>query len=206
MTITRGGSTNLHGTLKFLSKKYCVRSDKRRNFGKIPRRGRASLPKIRKASAPRSDLRQIVSTDDKLANRKHKVDGDFDGKGDSSDPDAGRKGIIANDSAASIEKNTDDNSKNSTFQKNEDGGNNFAAGIKTTTRLLQLEEDFTRYDEAEKVQKQAMEKIERARRKVYNDQTQKVWGVYLYGLKHVLTLNDLSDAPDAILPGNFQES
>jgi hypothetical protein len=72
----------------------------------------------------------------------------------------------------------------------------------TTTKLLHPE-DLARYQEAEDVQTQALKKIESARLEVYSDQVQKVWGVYLYGLKHVMALNDLSDAPDAILPGNF---
>ena len=63
--------------------------------------------------------------------------------------------------------------------------------------------DLEEYEEAEKAQEEALKKIERAREIVYKDQVQKVWGVYLYGLKHVLALNDLSHAPDAILPGNF---
>jgi hypothetical protein len=71
-----------------------------------------------------------------------------------------------------------------------------------TTKLLHPE-DLAEYQKAEDVQTVALEKIEKARRKVYNDQVQQVWGLYMYGLKHVLALNDLSNAPDAILPGNF---
>ena len=73
----------------------------------------------------------------------------------------------------------------------------------TTTIKFFHTEDLAQCQEAEKTQQEALKRIERARKKVYNDQVQQVWGVYMYGLKHVLALNDLSDAPDAILPGNF---
>ena len=72
----------------------------------------------------------------------------------------------------------------------------------TTTKLLHPD-DLAQYKDAHKAQQEALNRIAKARRKVYNDQVQQVWGVYLYGLKHVLALNDLSNAPDAILPGNF---
>ena len=65
--------------------------------------------------------------------------------------------------------------------------------------MLLNEEDLRRYQDMEDEQNNALKKIEMARWQVYNDQVQQVWGVYTYGLTHVLELNDLSDAPDAIL-------
>lgn len=63
-------------------------------------------------------------------------------------------------------------------------------------------QDDSRYKYMEEEQARALDGIEMAKQRVFNDQTD-LWGVYKYGLQHVLNLNDLTDAPDAILPGNF---
>lgn len=65
-----------------------------------------------------------------------------------------------------------------------------------------VERDEIRYKKMEEEQTKVLEGIEKARQRVFSDQSD-LWGVYKYGLQHVLNLNDLSDAPDAILPGNF---
>jgi len=70
----------------------------------------------------------------------------------------------------------------------------------TTKTVCLKEEDLKRYEEMEQEQINAIRKINEARKEVHTNQVQNVWGVYTYGLKHVLGLNDLSDAPDAILP------
>jgi len=72
---------------------------------------------------------------------------------------------------------------------------------RNTAKIVCLkEEDLKRYEEMEQEQINAIRKINEARKEVHINQVQNVWGVYTYGLKHVLGLNDLSDAPDAILP------
>jgi len=224
-TITAGrsaGNNNLHGTLRFLSKKYCLKSNKRRSSNKIQRRARASphsscgfRPTIRKSSNPRSDRFQVSSivndNDNGEVNDNDNGNGEdkrdiAEGKGSSS-PDIEVKAeksaaaVLANDNASvgASDKIDDSGLRGKQAEKRK---NVASTRTKTTTKLLHPE-DLARYHEAEDVQKQALKKIERARRTVYNDQVQHVWGVYMYGLKHVLALNDLSDAPDAILPGNF---
>ena len=85
-----------------------------------------------------------------------------------------------------------------------DNDNSIKTPPKTTTKICLInQEDIKRYKEMEAEQINAIQKIDEARNEFYKDQVQKVWGVYTYGLNHVLGLNDLSDAPDAILPGNF---
>ena len=85
-----------------------------------------------------------------------------------------------------------------------DNDNSTKTPPKTTTKICLInQEDIKRYKEMEDEQINAIQKIDEARNEFYKDQVQKVWGVYTYGLNHVLGLNDLSDAPDAILPGNF---
>ena len=85
-----------------------------------------------------------------------------------------------------------------------DNDNSTKTPPKTTTKICLInQEDIKRYKEMEAEQINAIQKIDEARNEFYKDQVQKVWGVYTYGLNHVLGLNDLSDAPDAILPGNF---
>jgi hypothetical protein len=65
-----------------------------------------------------------------------------------------------------------------------------------------VQQDEIRFKRMEEEQSTALEGIEKAKQRVFADQAD-LWGVYKYGLQHVLNLNDLSDAPDAILPGNF---
>jgi hypothetical protein len=47
-----------------------------------------------------------------------------------------------------------------------------------------------------------MESITKTRKEIHEQQVE-LWGVYKYGLEKIAGLNDLGDAPDAILPGNF---
>ena len=64
------------------------------------------------------------------------------------------------------------------------------------------QQDNEQLEQQEKQLAIDIEKIQDAKQQVYKDQVE-IWGVYKYGLQHVLALNDLSAAPDAILPGNF---
>lgn len=64
------------------------------------------------------------------------------------------------------------------------------------TALSQLEE-------LERQCEDEIRRIESARRQFLTDQIQNSWGCYKFSLRHVLQLQNLSDAPDAILPGNF---
>jgi predicted nucleic acid-binding Zn-ribbon protein len=70
------------------------------------------------------------------------------------------------------------------------------------THLDLAQQDNDHLEEEEKQLVVDMAKIESARQRVYKDQVE-LWGVYKYGLQHVMALTDLSAAPDAILPGNF---
>lgn len=63
----------------------------------------------------------------------------------------------------------------------------------TTTR------DVEEYERAQETLDKELHIIENALEQVYKDQVQTVWGLYTHGLSHVLTIKDLSDAPDAIL-------
>jgi hypothetical protein len=226
---TTGGSNNLHGTLRFLSKKYCAKRNKpRNNSNTIKRRrtARASLPTIRKSSTPRSDRLQVVvsivndnenndAADCSVVTGEEKINivsaANIEGKGPLSPEivevkvETSAAAALANDSAT-VGASTNNTIKDPDSQVKKDDekktSTTTTTRTTTTTKLLHPE-DLAVYEEAEDVQKQALKKIETARWKVYNDQVQKVWGVYLYGLKHVMALNDLSDAPDAILPGNF---
>ena len=199
---TRRGNS-LHGILKFLSSEYCSKSNKRRNRNKILSR---SLPVIRKSFTRRG----VVSTH----NHTHDGRNEYDATGEklsnisvqnskvkgpaSQGPDS-REGksasAVSKDSANVAES---ESAKQQFSERKEDERRKTM-----TTRKLFYPEHSVQYEEAENVQYEAMNRIEAARRKVNNDQVEQVWGLYMYGLKHVLALNDLSDAPDAILPGNF---
>jgi hypothetical protein len=49
---------------------------------------------------------------------------------------------------------------------------------------------------------QQIKQLQQQRQQVVEQQV-KVWDVYKYGLEKISNLNDLRDAPDAIMPGNF---
>lgn len=184
------------------------------------------VPTTRKASNRRSDRLQLVIIDN------HDDGDDDDGDGDDGDDDnvdrsksktptqpaevkessSSKTKVKLETSAAApaapASMNSDDNNSN---EKEKDEKKTTITEKKrplkpktTRTRTILLHpEDLKRYEEAEAAQRKALKNIETARLQVYNDQVQQVWGVYTYGLKHVLALNDLSDAPDSILPGNF---
>lgn len=199
------------------------------------RTARASLPTIRKSSTPRSDRLQVVTVsivvndDNENSDAANSIVTGEDQKNGSATNNTEGKGplspeikvkaepsaaaALANDSAATVGGTSDTTSTikdpDSQVKKDEEKKTSTVTTTKTTTTTttkLLHPEDLARYQEAEDVQTQALKKIESARLEVYNDQVQKIWGVYLYGLKHVMALNDLSDAPDAILPGNFWEN
>lgn len=65
------------------------------------------------------------------------------------------------------------------------------------------EKDMTLLEQREKECQEELEGIERARQQVFKDEIQTSWGAYKYALQCVLALQNLSAAPDAILPGNF---
>ncbi|OEU20612.1 hypothetical protein FRACYDRAFT_234244 [Fragilariopsis cylindrus CCMP1102] len=114
-------------------------------------------------------------------------------------------GAVAAVTETTIQKQlSDSNGPIEKEKKESDADNDNDNSTKTTTKICLInQEDIKRYEEMEDEQINAIQKIDEARNEFYKDQVQKVWGVYTYGLNHVLGLNDLSDAPDAILPGNF---
>ena len=182
--IMTAGNNNLHGTLRSLSKKYCSKAGHKRG-------PRGVIPAYRNSLKPRNDKLQVVSIVPVSGN------------------DAAQaptpKGPLAPETKVNVETTAakavtaTTNSATATTPAKEQN----TATKTTTTTILLRSKDLEEYEKAENVQQEALKKIERAREKVYKDQIQKVWGVYLYGLKHVLALNDLSNSPDSILPGNF---
>lgn len=200
---TTAGNNNLHGTLRFLSKKYSPKSSK----SKLVKRARRGVPTIRKSSTPRSDRLQVVSI---VSDSKNDT-GNEGNQTNSSSEAVGGKGPLSPETEVKVEPSAATalatNASTGAPGKSDaqaKPGETAAVATKTiTTTKLFHPEDLAQYKEAEATQEEALKKIEMARQQVYSDQVQKVWGVYTYGLKHVLALNDLSNAPDAILPGNF---
>lgn len=202
---TRGNSLN--GVLKFLSTKYSLKSNEKQIGIKISRR---SLPAIRKSSSPREDRLQLVLTNNGEGHCSKNYKGIGEGKLDFSvqnnkgnkpsslEPDIREEKFTP----AVTEDNASKCGEKIILEVNKEEGTETSVLRKSITKSLHSE-DLLQYEEAEKLQNEAMNRIEAARQKVNNDQVQQVWGLYMYGLKHVLALNDLSNAPDAILPGNF---
>jgi hypothetical protein len=62
--------------------------------------------------------------------------------------------------------------------------------------------DVARYEQCLQSEQKEREGIAKTRQEIYRQQVE-LWGVYKYGLEQIASLNDLGDAPDAILPGNF---
>jgi tRNA (Thr-GGU) A37 N-methylase len=63
-------------------------------------------------------------------------------------------------------------------------------------------DDIKRYQETFQQQQAESEQQQETRRKVLQEMVH-VWGAYRYGLTKIAGLADLSEAPDAIMPGNF---
>lgn len=65
-----------------------------------------------------------------------------------------------------------------------------------------IAEDLQRYQELSKQAQDELDSIADQRQQIYTNQIE-LWGAYKYGLEKISNLNDLGEAPDAILPGNF---
>lgn len=61
---------------------------------------------------------------------------------------------------------------------------------------------FQHYRNMQQQLAQELQQMEQRRKDVLQKQTE-LWDVYKFGLEKISNLNDLRDAPDAILPGNF---
>mmetsp|Transcript_862 Transcript_862/g.1803 ORF Transcript_862/g.1803 Transcript_862/m.1803 type:complete len:214 (+) Transcript_862:47-688(+) len=200
----RGNS--LHGVLKSLSKEYCSKLNRQRSSNKILARSR---PLIRKSFTRRVVVSSNNHKDDN-SNKCHATSKKMLNVSvqNSNGNGAALQGqdLSEGKSASSVPKDvacvTESQADKELSDGKEDDRSKTSMTMRTKTKLL-YPEDSLRYEEAEKVQIEAMNRIEAARKRVANDQVQHIWGLYMYGLKHVLALNDLSDAPDAILPGNF---
>jgi hypothetical protein len=75
----------------------------------------------------------------------------------------------------------------------------------STQRIDLTREDLASLEQEEQILEATNRRIQQAKEGVHQDLVE-LWGVYRYGLQHVLGLNDLASAPDAILPGNFPET
>lgn len=62
--------------------------------------------------------------------------------------------------------------------------------------------DLKRCQATYQIQQEELEKMENTRQKILQEVVE-VWGAYRYGLTQIAGLTDLSEAPDAIMPGNF---
>ena len=65
-----------------------------------------------------------------------------------------------------------------------------------------ITEDLQRYQDLSKQAQNELDSIAEQRHQIYTKQVE-LWGAYKYGLEKISNLNDLGEAPDAILPGNF---
>jgi hypothetical protein len=65
-----------------------------------------------------------------------------------------------------------------------------------------LSQDSARYEQLLKQEEEEIERVKAARKRIRQEQVE-LWNVYKFGLQKIMQLNDLSEAPDAILPGNF---
>lgn len=66
------------------------------------------------------------------------------------------------------------------------------------------QEDLRRYKEQLRQVETEIEQ-QQITRKIILQEMVDVWGVYRYGLAKIAALTDLSNAPDAVMPGNFPE-
>mmetsp|Transcript_37153 Transcript_37153/g.90313 ORF Transcript_37153/g.90313 Transcript_37153/m.90313 type:complete len:203 (-) Transcript_37153:158-766(-) len=67
---------------------------------------------------------------------------------------------------------------------------------------VHIQSDLDRYKELLKAEEEQIQHIEASRKRIRQEQVD-LWGLYKYGLTKIKNLNDLSKAPDAVMPGNL---
>lgn len=67
---------------------------------------------------------------------------------------------------------------------------------------VHIQSDIDRYKQLLKAEDEEIKHVQDTRNRVIQDQIE-LWALYKYGLAKINNLNDLSKAPDAIMPGNF---
>ena len=73
---------------------------------------------------------------------------------------------------------------------------------KNESKLDEITADTIKHIEEQKLLiKQDMERLEEKRKAFFSKQSDLI-GVYMFGLDRISGINDVRDAPDAILPGN----
>lgn len=96
-----------------------------------------------------------------------------------------------------VVRHTDTNQVLVIVKKDETTG---AAASSASEELWKADMDY--YQNCLEKEKQDLKQIEDTRNEVLQEIVD-VWGVYKYGLMQIGALADLSEAPDAIMPGNF---
>lgn len=121
-------------------------------------------------------------------------------KGDKTEDPAKEK-IEKNETTitTAIESDKDDSGVEKEAKQEDNGGKLDKTETKQSCRW---QTDIERYEKLFAQEREAIESIARARERIKKHQVD-LWGVYQYGLRQISGLNDLGDAPDAILPGNF---
>ena len=93
------------------------------------------------------------------------------------------------DKDATVQKDTDKAGSSLQYDDDDDDDDLWKGDMKYYQKCLEKEkEDLNKIDET---------------RNVVLQEIVDVWGVYKYGLIRIGALADLSEAPDAIMPGNF---
>lgn len=92
-------------------------------------------------------------------------------------------------------RNVDDESKASATSETKDSNSLDVVDV-------HIQSDIDRYKHLLTTENEEIKRIQDARDRVMQDQID-LWALYKYGLAKINNLNDLSKAPDAIMPGNF---
>ncbi|KAG7343742.1 hypothetical protein IV203_021750 [Nitzschia inconspicua] len=218
-TGSRHPSVGVNDTLKrYLASKLAKRDDKRRKLDQMTQQ--QALERFFEikwsnpggsSSAPRNHMLTIVRQPIKGRKNDSSVDGPIeetkDGNEDTITP---TQTIIdsADEKPTTSQSSTNDDSNEKPTIEQADTATTTTTNTtaSTTTTTIDLaQQEMGRCEQDEWNLQVATDRIQQAKERVQKDQVE-LWGVYRYGLQHVMGLNDLASAPDAILPGNFVAS
>jgi hypothetical protein len=121
---------------------------------------------------------------------------------DSSNHHAAAAAAASNNNSKDTTTTTTHHNQSSTEKKETKTKQQQETDNKTTPSSSPIQDDLERYQSLLQQQDQHLDKIKKTRKRIRTQQAE-LWNVYQYGLQQIGNLQDLSQAPDAILPGNF---
>jgi hypothetical protein len=200
----RHPSVGVHDTLKrhFTSTLAKVNNKRRKLFSMTHQHALQRYAVLKSATAmnsysqPRSDVLTLTATTTTKTTIRKETENDSNSPTTFNRPSLGMEKNITEEQSPKDGKMKEN--------QNKDRVKSILSDEIITPTIVDLAQNDNRYYEQQAtILELAMVQIDSAKQRVQRDQVA-LWGVYTYGLQHVMGLNDLASSPDAILPGNFE--